>query len=86
MTLKIKNNLTNRELEFLNLDDLETSRLYYTFDITLSEVMEEGEYTYTLLDENEIIASGLLQIGDYVPKTEQYTAQTNNNGYITYNG
>lgn len=86
MTLKLKNNLTNKELEFLNLDDLGASRLYYTFDITLPEVMEEGEYTYTLLDENEIIASGLLQIGDYVPKTEQYTAQTNNNGYITYNG
>lgn len=86
MTLKICNNLTKVVYTFDNLDDKLTSRLFYTFDLTLPEGMDDGEYTYNLIDGNEaIVATGLLQIGDYKPNNNTYTAQTQN-GYIQYNG
>lgn len=48
--------------------------------------MDDGEYTYTLYDEqNTVKATGLLQVGDYVPNNNTYTAQTQN-GYVQYNG
>ena len=86
MTLKLFNNLTKKEYTFNNLDDKLTSRLWYTFDITLQPNMDDGEYTYTLYDEDNVIkATGLLQVGDYTPNNNTYTAQTHN-GYIQYNG
>lgn len=71
---------------FDNLDDKLASRLFYTFDLTLQEGMDDGEYTYDLFDENNLsTATGLLQIGNYTPNNNTYTAQTQN-GYIQYNG
>lgn len=86
MVLKLRNNLTKIEYTFDNLDDKLTSRLFYTFDITLPADMDDGEYAYTLYDENEVVkATGLLQVGDFKPKNNTYTAETHN-GYIQYNG
>lgn len=86
MTLKLRNNLTKVVYTFDNLEDKLTSRLFYTFDLTLQDNMDDGEYTYNLIDGNEaIVATGLLQIGDYTPNNNTYTAQTQN-GYIQYNG
>lgn len=86
MTLELRNNLTKQVYSFDNLDDKLTSRLFYTFDITLPDGMDDGEYTYTLRDENQSVkATGLLQVGDYKPENNTYTAQTHN-GYIQYNG
>ena len=85
MTLKLFNNVTKKEYTFENLVDAMTSRIWYTFDITLQPDMDDGEYTYTLYDEQDVVkASGLLQVGDYKPKNNTYTAQTQN-GYIQYN-
>lgn len=86
MTLKLQNNVTKRVYTFENLEDLLKTRLFYTFDITFPEGMDDGEYAYTLYDEQNIVkATGLLQVGDYVPNNNTYTAQTQN-GYIQYNG
>lgn len=86
MTLKLRNNLTKIEYTFDNLVDELVSRLFYTFDITLPEGMDDGEYAYTLYDERNVVkATGLLQVGDYKPQNNTYTAQTQN-GYIQYNG
>ena len=86
MTLKLQNNVTKKVYTFSNLTDLEKSRLFYTFDITLQPGMDDGEYAYTLYDEQDVVkATGLLQVGDYVPNNNTYTAQTQN-GYIQYNG
>lgn len=87
MQLKLTNNVTKSVYTFDNLTDLLESRLFYTFDIQLTEKMDEGEYTYELYDENEALkATGILQIGDYRPENKTYTATTENNGYIQYNG
>ncbi len=86
MTLKLRNNLTKQEYTFDNLDDKLASRLFYTFDVTLPEGMDDGEYTYTLYDEENVVkATGLVQIGDYKPQNNTYSAETHN-GYIQYNG
>lgn len=86
MTLKLQNNVTKKVYTFENLEDLMKSRLFYTFDIILEADMDDGEYSYTLYDEqNTVKATGLLQVGDYVPNNNTYTAQTQN-GYIQYNG
>lgn len=85
MVLKLRNNLTKKEYTFDNLVDQMTSRLFYTLDITLFEDMDDGEYAYTLYDEGVVKATGLLQVGDYKPQNNTYTAQTHD-GYIQYNG
>ncbi len=87
MLLKLTNNLTKKVYEFDNLDDKLTSRIFYTFDIQLTETMDEGEYSYDLYDEEGLHkASGLLQIGDYRPENKTYSATTTESGYIQYNG
>lgn len=86
MLLKLTNNLSKITTEFSGLTDQDTSRLYYIFDITLPEGMDEGEYSYELFDDdNNSVVSGLAQIGDYVPENKTYTTQETN-GYIQYNG
>lgn len=89
MTLKLFNNLTKQEIILENLDDIQDSRLFYHFNLTLPSGCTDGEYTYTLYDEDDVVkATGLLQIGDYRPEVKPYTGNTiqENNGYISYNG
>lgn len=86
MRLELVNNLTKNVYSFPDLDDKKVSRLFYAFDITLQEGMDDGEYTYTLLKNDVVKATGLIQIGDYVPNNNTYTATTNNGGYVQYNG
>lgn len=86
MTLTLINNLTKKEYSFDNLEDNNVSRLFYAFDITLESGMDDGEYSYTLYDdENVVKATGLLQVGNYTPNNNTYTANTKN-GYVQYNG
>ncbi len=86
MTLTLINNLTKKEYTFDNLEDQLVSRLFYTLDITLESGMDDGEYNYSLTnDEGRIRATGLLQVGDYVANNNTYTANTKN-GYVQYNG
>lgn len=85
MTLHLLNNLTKNEYNFTGLTDNLESRLFYSFDISLPQGIDDGEYSYTLADEdNVVVASGLLQVGDYKPQTNQYTSSTTE--YKVYNG
>ena len=83
MVLKFTNNTTKQEWN-LDVTDTNDSRMFYHFDIILPEGMPDGEYTYILLDDDTPKASGLLQVGEYIPDNNTYTAQTQN-GYIAYN-
>lgn len=44
--------------------DLETSNLYYNLAVTLPAGIPDGEYEYTLMNGDTIMASGLLVIGE----------------------
>lgn len=81
MRMKLVNNLTKKEV-IIHVSDKNTSKMYFLFEIELP-VLDDGEYTYELLDENdEKIASGLVQIGDYKPEKTVYNNAKNE--YITY--
>ncbi len=84
MKLSLKNNVTKQEIVLTGLTDIGTSALFYQFNIALPNTVDEGEYTYTLTDGDNILATGLVQIGDYTP--EKTTYNKNNEGYIVYGG
>ncbi len=84
MTLKLISNVSKREYIYSGLTDYSDSKLFYHFPLQLDENMNDGSYTYYLFNDNdEQVATGNLQIGDYV---KEATAYTKNNTYKVYNG
>lgn len=83
MKLLLKNNITHNEFEY-NMDDLNESSIYYVFNINIPESFDDGEYSYTLKDnEDKIVATGLIRVGDY--KQENNTQYNNKDKkYIQY--
>lgn len=88
MKFTITNNVTKKSIT-KTVEDIGDSVLYYHFNYTLDELQDEGEWSYFLYDsEDNILAQGLLQIGNYqVPSgsTTTYTKE-NKDEYIQYNG
>lgn len=84
MTLKLTNNVTKSVQTLSGLTDSNTSRMFYSFSITLPSGMDDGEYTYELMDNDVVKSQGLLQIGDYIPQNTTYT--NDNNTYKQYEG
>ena len=86
MKLEIIHSLSKNTFLF-GVNDLEDSALFYHFDISLIDGMEDGEYTYYLKDGDKLLGTGLLQIGDYKRDENVNTEYNdNNNGYIVYDG
>lgn len=71
MILRLENNLTKEEKDFF-VTDIKDSNMFYHFDLNLEEGMSDGEYTYELLEGEDKLAKGLLQIGDYNKSDKQY--------------
>lgn len=87
MRLELTNNLTKITKILDNIEDKKSSGLFYSFDISLDGSYEDGEYTYKLIDEEKVVATGLLQIGDYERDTNINTEYDNNKkDIIVYNG
>lgn len=86
MTLEIISNLTKNKTVLKGIEDKNNSALFYSFDICLEGIYEDGEYTYRLLDGEDVKATGLLQIGDYKKDENINKEYTDNNGktYIVY--
>lgn len=84
MTLRLFNNLLKKTYEITGLTDDNTSVMYWSLTVSLPEGIEEGDYSYTLLDEDTVLSTGLARVGNYVPSVTAHT--TNNNGYICYDG
>lgn len=88
MKLILKNNVDKNEYIF-NVSDIGDSEMFYHFEnVQLQSGMVDGEYGYFLYDSNDnLVAQGLCQIGNYVPTTgDQKTYKNNNNEYKQYNG
>ena len=72
MKLIIKNGITHKNFEY-SVEDLNESSIYYVFNINIPEEMDDGEYNYTLKDnEDKIVATGLMRVGDYKQENKQY--------------
>lgn len=85
MTLELTNNLTKNNTVLEGIEDKNNSALFFSFDICLEGIYEDGEYTYRLLDGEEVKATGLLQIGDYKRDANIYKEYNDNKkGYIVY--
>ena len=85
MKLKLSNCVTKVEILLENLTDLEGSAYNYIFDVELPASVDDGEYNYLLMDDSgNPLASGIAQIGLFVPEKTTYTAQTPGT-YIQYN-
>ena len=85
MTLELTNNLAKNKTVLEGIEDKNNSALFFSFDICLEGIYEDGEYTYRLLDGEEVKATGLLQIGDY-KRDANINNEYNDNkkGYIVY--
>lgn len=84
MVFLLQNNVTKREYSY-TVYDVNDSALFWHFTLTLGENMDDGEYTYRLMNENVELAKGVLQIGDYQNNSKKYTT-TDDNGIKQYNG
>ena len=83
MVFLLQNNVTKREYSY-RVYDVNDSTLFWHFTLTLGENMDDGEYTYRLMNDNVELAKGVLQIGDYQNNSKKYT--TTNDGIKQYNG
>lgn len=72
--LRIINNLSNVVLE-LDVVDLSTANLFYTFNIDASNI-QTGEYKYEIIGNGEIMTNGLMIVGNYKKETTQYQTET----------
>lgn len=86
MKLCLTNNVSKNTIEF-EVNDERTSSIFYQFSISLPYGCEDGEYTYELYDDGKMIATGLLQIGDYQKDNNINNEYNDNNKeIIVYNG
>lgn len=67
----------------MEVEDLQTSDLYYHFEIELPEEITEGEFEYSIVAGDTVVSSGLLVVGELMApdqynkeiKYEQYEAE-----------
>lgn len=86
MKLCLTNNVSKNTLNY-EVNDERTSSIFYQFSISLPNECEDGEYTYELYDDGKMIATGLLQIGDYQKDNNINNEYNDNNKeIIVYNG
>ena len=65
MKLVLKSNITKKTWEFTVYDRCDSRMFYHFPNFKLTEKMDDGEYDYELYDDEDMVAQGLLQIGDY---------------------
>ena len=82
MLLKLRNTTTSKEYSYI-VEDKKDSNMFYHFIFNLDD-MDEGEYEYTLFEENAPIVKGLLRYGDYKMENKVYNGQ--NKTYTQYMG
>lgn len=82
MILQITNNVTKQEWNY-TVDDANKYRDYFLFEgLQLQEGMTDGEYTYNLWDDDVVVSTGLMRIGDY--KAQNKTYDKGKSGYVYY--
>lgn len=83
MQIKLINNLTKNTIDLGEVEDTLVSSIFYSFEITLPDGVKDGEYTYELYENGNMVSTGLLQIGDYKQESgKEYNE--NKKGYIVY--
>ena len=63
LVLTIKGVISHSDVS-INVFDLETSGLYFRFSFILPENITSGEHEYTLSDDDGVLSTGLLIVGE----------------------
>lgn len=84
MTLKLMNSVSKKEYSY-TVEDTNSSIYYWNFNLTLENDLGKGQYDYLLLEGDDILARGIVQIGEFKPEKTEYKNK-NDNGYIVYGG
>lgn len=75
--IEIENNVTHQKYTYDNVEDKNNGKkLFYNFNLDTSN-LDDGEYTLSLYDGNNLINTELLKIGDFNNKTIQYSKGAN---------
>lgn len=83
MQLKLINNLTKNTIDLGEVEDKLGSSIFYSFEIVLPDGVKDGEYTYELYEDGNMVSTGLLQIGNYKQESgKEYN--DNKKGFIVY--
>lgn len=83
MQIKLINNLTKNTIDLGEVEDSLVSSIFYSFEIVLPDGIKDGEYTYELYENGNMVSTGLLQIGDYKQESgKEYNE--NKKGFIVY--
>lgn len=77
--LRLKNNTTNQSFVFTGLIDKGSRKFFYVFQKSLD--LPVGEYTFSLINNEKVIVTGLLTFGDYSAPKQEYNS---NKTYISY--
>lgn len=86
LRLELTNN-TTKTITNYDVIDYFSSNIFFHFELKLSDDMIDGEYSYKLYDGECLVASGLLQIGDYKAEVKEYKENKNKEKtYKVYNG
>ena len=85
MVCKLKNTTSKQEWTF-TVEDTKKYGRAYNFYITFTEVMPEGEYEFSLLDNGKTVWTGLAQIGCVVRVGENQRTHENNIEFKQYEG
>ena len=88
MVFELEHKVTKKRYSF-TVEDIGDSRLYYHFNMAFANIVDDGDYEYWLYDEeNNMLAQGVCQVGDYVPPTGSTTTYKPASGttYIQYQG
>ena len=75
MTLVMRNT-TDLQETTLSVTDLNTSGIYFNLAVALPGGLADGEYQYSLKDENIQVSCGLLYVGDLQSPSQHETTIT----------
>jgi len=73
----------SKKTHTIPVDNAGTDSMFHKLDIRLPINMEDGIYNYELCnDDDNIIANGMMQVGDFENNNTSYTVE--HNGYQQY--
>ena len=59
LTLKLRNTI-DQDVIIAHVTDNHKSNIYFNLEITLPEGCPDGEYEYALVDENNVLSTGIM--------------------------
>lgn len=69
------NQTTKEEISITNVLDTSTSNRYYILSFN-KDKFESGQYDYKIFSDNEILAQGICQFGDFTPLKKEYNNES----------